>query len=63
MNDLLNLKGVFEQRSNASMFGKATLPVGKSVSVQQVEKILAQVYEISEFWKANTRIIKGGGGR
>lgn len=51
MNNLLQLKGRFEQASSNSRPGAPKLPVGKSVKVKQLENLLSNLIELKEFWR------------
>lgn len=50
MNNLLQLKGKFEQASSNSRPGAPKLPAGKSVQVNQLEALLSNLVELKEFW-------------
>ncbi len=58
MNNVLQIKGQFEQRSNTSTFGPKNLPVNESVSVTHLEDLIKQLSQILAFWQKET-IIKG----
>ncbi|MEY8429777.1 S8 family peptidase [Lachnospiraceae bacterium 48-42] len=56
MNNLLQLKGRFEQRSNSSRPGSPKLPKGKSVSSLHLIELSEQLKRILQYWKTNTDI-------
>lgn len=50
MNNLLQLKGAFEQASSDSKPGAPNLPAGKSVKVSQLEYLRRNFVELQRFW-------------
>ncbi len=50
MNNLLQLKGTFEQASSNSQPGAPNLPAGKSVKVSQLEQLKIDLVELKRFW-------------
>lgn len=56
MNNILQLKGRFEQRPNSSKPGAPKLPKGKKVSSLHLEELAEQLKKILQFWKENTDI-------
>ena len=50
MNNLLQLKGTFEQASSNTTPGAPNLPAGKSVKVSQLEKLRKDLIELKRFW-------------
>ncbi|MGN1344573.1 MAG: hypothetical protein ACI4U3_08330, partial [Traorella sp.] len=56
MNNVLQLKGRFEQRPNGSKPGAPQLPKGKSVSASHLNELAKQLERILDYWKANTVI-------
>lgn len=50
MNNLLQLKGTFEQASSNSRPGAPNLPAGKSVKVLQLEQLQKNLVELKRFW-------------
>lgn len=50
MNNLLQLKGTFEQASSNSKPGAPNLPSGKSVKISQLEKLHKNLFELRKFW-------------
>jgi len=50
LNNLLQLKGKFEQASSNSRPGAPKLPAGKSVKVKQLENLLSNLIELKEYW-------------
>ena len=50
MNNLLQLKGTFEQASSNSQPGALNLPAGKSVKVSQLEQLKRNLAELKRFW-------------
>ena len=58
MNNLLQLKGTFEQASSNSRPGASNLPPGKSIKVSQLEKLQKDLVELRRFW-SRENIISG----
>ena len=58
MNDLLQLKGNFEQKSNSSSGGGSTLPKNATVTAEHLEKLHHDLTELFNYWKSND-IING----
>ena len=50
MNNLLQLKGTFEQASSNQQPGAPNLPAGKSVKVSHMEQIRKNFIELKKFW-------------
>jgi len=50
MNNLLQLKGHFEQALSDSKVGAPNLPVGKFVEVSQLEQLQNKLVELKHFW-------------
>lgn len=50
MNNLLHLKGTFEQASSNRKPGPPKLPNGKSVKVSQLEKLQKDLMDLKRFW-------------
>ena len=51
MNNLLQLKGQFEQKKNTSQFGLSNLPVGSKVSSNHIGNLISQLEEILKYWE------------
>lgn len=58
MNNLLQLKGSFEQASSNSRPGAPNLPAGKSVEVSQLKKLRKNLVELKKFW-SKENIVSG----
>lgn len=58
MNDLLNLKGTFQQENRNSRPGPPNLPSNTSVSVTHMKKLLDDLLALKEEW-SKIEIIKG----
>lgn len=56
MNDILQLKGRFEQRPNNAGFGPTVLPKGKSVSASHVRELCSELGAILGYWKEHKEI-------
>lgn len=56
MNNILQLKGRFEQRPNSTRPGSPKLPKTKSVSSVHLVDLSHQLQRILEYWKLNTDI-------
>lgn len=56
MNNVLQLKGRFEQRPNNSKPGSPKLPKGKSVSSLHLFELSEQLKRILQYWETNTDI-------
>ena len=55
MNGLLQLKGRFEKKGNESM-GPIGLPAHQKVTVEHMEKLVAQLSKVKEYWINNDDI-------
>ena len=52
LNNLLQLKGRFEQSSRTNDgFGAPNLPIGQSVNVSKLQDLLKNLKELKEYWK------------
>lgn len=51
MNDILQLKGQFQQKESSSRPGASNLPKKASVEVIHLEKIRKEMSEVLEYWK------------
>lgn len=58
MNNILQLKGRFEQRANIASFGPPKLPKSKKVSADHLRKLSNQLRDILEYWR-ETPVIAG----
>ncbi|MDR3263736.1 MAG: S8 family peptidase [Clostridiales bacterium] len=58
MNDLLQLKGTFQQKSNNSKPGAAELPKGKTVLLEQLESLKKDLDAVFSFW-SNQNLLPG----
>ena len=58
MNNILQLKGQFQQQSNPSNFGPPSLPTNGFVEASHLEDLKNQLQQILRFWQENT-LIKG----
>lgn len=56
MNNILQLKGRFQQRPNGSRPGSPKLPKGKSVSASHLYELAKQLERILAYWTKNTDI-------
>lgn len=56
MNNILQLKGRFAQRPNASKPGAPRLPKGKKVEAKHVRKLSEELGDILTYWRGNTDI-------
>lgn len=56
MNNILQLKGRFEQRPNGSRPGSPKLPKGKTVSASHLYELVKQLERILVYWTKNTDI-------
>ena len=55
MNNLLELKGRFEQASRSTDgFGAPNLPASQSVSVSKLQDLLKNLKELREYWNSQT---------
>lgn len=50
MNNVLQLKGTFEQASSKQQPGISNLPAGKFIKVSQLEKLQSDLIELRRFW-------------
>lgn len=58
MNNLIQLKGQFEQSSGSPGYGARSLPAGTSVKGEHIEQLLLDLRRVYAFWSKNT-LIKG----
>ena len=58
MNDLLNLKGTFQQENRNSRPGPPSLPANTKVSVQHMKKLLDDLLILRDYW-SKEKIITG----
>lgn len=58
MNQLLQLKGRFEQINSKNSIGPTNLPAGKEIKVEHLEKLKKDLYELKLFWESN-KILEG----
>ncbi len=58
MNNLLQLKGTFEQASSNSRPGAPNLPSGKSVKISQLKHLQKNLIELKKFW-SKENIVSG----
>ena len=56
MNNILQLKGKFQQRKNVSGFGPVNLPKGSKVTVQHIEELKCQLQNLEKYWKKEQTI-------
>lgn len=58
MNDLLNLKGTFQQENRNSRPGPPSLPANTKVSAEHMKKLLNDLLMLNDYWK-NEKVITG----
>lgn len=58
MNNLLQLKGTFEQASSNNRPGLPNLPAGKCVSVSKLESLLKNLIDLRNYWN-NQKLLSG----
>lgn len=56
MNNILQLKGKFQQRKNVSGFGPVNLPKGSKVTVQHIGELKQQLKNLENYWKKEQTI-------
>ena len=56
MNNILQLKGRFDQRPNSSRPGSPKLPKGKNVKSSHLKALAEQLQNILSYWQKNTDI-------
>ena len=56
MNNILQLKGQFQQQNNISNFGPPNLPINGFVDSSHLEALKDQLQRILRFWQSNTLI-------
>lgn len=54
MNDILQLKGSFEQRAYSGKGGGSKLAAKKTVTVSHLESLISDLNSLISFWQANT---------
>lgn len=59
MNDILNLKGTFEQKSSDRRPGAPTLPKNTTISISDINRLIHSLEDMEQFWQAQT-ILSGG---
>jgi hypothetical protein len=58
-NDILLLKGTFEQRKSSASFGKPSIPRNKSVDAKDISDLANQLAEIARYWEMNQEVFTG----
>ncbi len=58
MNNLLQLKGRFEQATSPNRPGAPNLPAGKSIEVSRLENLLVNLNELKRYWR-NENLLPG----
>jgi len=58
LNNLLQLKGTFEQASNNGQQGSPNLPTGQSVNVSKLYMLLENLIELQKYWQ-NQSLLSG----
>lgn len=58
MNDILQLKGTFEQKSNSSRPGAPELPAKATVKVEHMKQLKRDLEQLKEYWQKN-KLING----
>lgn len=56
MNNILQLKGKFQQRKNLSGFGAVNLPKGAKVTAEHINKLKKQLMQLENYWKKEQTI-------
>lgn len=51
MNNILQLKGRFEQKKSSGRPGPANIPVDKKIETQRIKNLREDLLKVSEFWK------------
>ena len=57
MNDILQLKGKFEQRKNDSKPGASNIPKEKKVTLEHLKKLKEDLINVRKFWKNEKLLI------
>lgn len=50
MNDILQLKGTFDQRSRKGKVGPRNLPAGKTVTVEKIDSLITDLLHVQNYW-------------
>ena len=58
MNDVLQLKGTFEQKSNSSRPGAPELPAQATVKIEHVRQLKRDLEQLKEYWQ-KSKLING----
>ena len=58
MNNLLQLKGTFEQKSNNSEFGAPNIQKGAFVNISRLQELQKNLIELKEYWQ-NQSLLSG----
>lgn len=56
VNNILQLKGTFEQKSRKAGFGKPKLPKDGEVLISHIEKLLSDLKSLQQYWESETLI-------
>lgn len=56
MNDLIQLKGNFNQKSNTSRPGTPSLPNGAVIKIEHLKKLCSDLERLNNFWNEDTLI-------
>ncbi len=56
MNNLLQLKGPFQQQSNKAGFGGITIPKGSKVQKAHIQNLKIQLEAVLDYWEEDSRI-------
>lgn len=56
MNNILQLKGKFQQRKNVSAFGPVNLPKGSKVTVEHIIEMKQQLQNLKSYWQKDQTI-------
>lgn len=58
MNNLLELKGSFEQRSNKGGFGKPKIPKNRPVKSSKIKNFISDLKSLNTFWLSHQTLIQ-----
>jgi hypothetical protein len=58
-NDVLQLKGTFEQRRNTASFGKPSIPLSETVGIEKIDSLSGQLSDVLDYWKRNQELFTG----
>ena len=59
MNNILKLKGTFEQKSHAFNYGPPKLPKQTTVNIEKLDNLIKDIKKIDIYWKSKKQYVDG----